>query len=156
LRSVKIIIGIIDDEEDLQTASVAAELVRLKDVQSKLVKLLEELDPKPKGSKAPGRVNSFARQFVQGGADEKKLRVVMDELSHVKSMLLLRVQVANVGVMRTMEKQLVANADVIQRIDQFLREQVGDSEGLRIARLLKGRRPSGECCGGSGGNFEPI
>jgi hypothetical protein len=137
LNSVKTIIGIIDDEEELQTPTVATELYRLKDVQCKLVKLLETLDPKPRG-----RVNQLARQFAHGSADERKLCVVMDELSHVKATLLLRIQVANVGVMRTMEKQLVANAEVIQRIDQFLREEVGNCKGLRIAQLLKGRRPS--------------
>lgn len=121
----------------MQTANVASELVRLKEVQCKLVKLLEELDPKSKG-----KVNQLARQLTQGSSDEKKLAVIMDELGHVKSMLLLRIQVANVGVMRNMEKQLVANAEVIERIDQFLKEEVGDCEGLRIARLLKGRRPS--------------
>jgi len=137
LDSIKIIIGIIDDEEELQTPTVVVELYRLKDVQCKLAKLLETLDPKPRG-----RVNQFARQFAHGSADEKKLCVVMDELGHVKATLLLRIQVANVGVIRTMEKQLVANAEVIQRIDECLRETVGHCEGLRIARLLKGRRPS--------------
>ena len=102
-------------------------------MQSKLSEFLEELDPKPKG-----RVNQFARQFVHGSADEKKLCDIMNEVAHVKAMLLLRIQVADVGVMRTIGKQLVANAEVIQRIDQFLREQVDDCKGLRIARLLKG------------------
>ncbi|KAF2686953.1 hypothetical protein K458DRAFT_441624 [Lentithecium fluviatile CBS 122367] len=139
LKSVKTIIGIIDDEEDLQTASVVTEMCRLKDVQRRLVDLLEELDPKPSG-----KVKQFARQFAQGSADEKKLCGIMGELGHVKGDLLLRIQVANVGVMRTMGKQLVANAGVIQRIDQFLREEVGNCEGLRIARLLKGRRPSND------------
>lgn len=147
LKSVKAIIGIIDDEEELRTASVVTELFRLKEVESRLVKLLEQLDPKPSG-----KVKQFARQFVQGSADEKKLCGIMDELAHVKSDLLLRIQVANVGVMRTMGKQLVANAEVIQRIDQFLREEVGNCEGLRIARLLKGRRPSSE----SSHTFTPV
>ena len=137
LTSVKTIIGIIDDEDALQTATVGTELYRLQEVQGKLVKLLEAIDPKPRG-----KVNQFARQLAHGSTDEKKLCALMDELGHVKAMLLLRIQVAHVGVMRNMEKQFVANAEVIQRIDQFLREEVGNCEGLRIARLLKGRRPS--------------
>lgn len=140
LDSVKRIIGVIDDEEELQTASVAADLVRLKEVQCKLVSRLEELDPKPK---ARGKLDGFVRQLVQGSSEEKKLHIVMEELSHVKAALLVSIQVANVGVMRTMENQLVANAEVIQRIDEYLREEVGYCEGLRIAQLLKDRRPSG-------------
>lgn len=142
LNSVKAIIGIIDDEEDLRTELVITELCRLRAVESKLVKKLEELDPRPSG-----KVKQFARQLVQGSADEEKLCAIMDELAHVKGDLLLRIQVAHVGVMRIMGKQLVANAEVIQRIDQFLRESVGCCEGLRIARLLKGRDPDGESTG---------
>ncbi|KAH9878151.1 hypothetical protein J1614_003368 [Plenodomus biglobosus] len=139
LKSVKAIIGILDDEKELQTASVASELVRLKDVQWKLSELLDGLDPKPKG-----KVDQFTHQLTHGSSDEKKLGVVMSELSQVKTALLVRIQISNVGIFKTMEKQLVANAEVIERIDLFLREEVGNCEGLRIAKLLRGRRPSND------------
>jgi hypothetical protein len=139
LISIKTIIGIIDDEEELQTASVVAELGRLREVQNKLAELLGTLDPKTKS-----KVSQVAHQFVQGSADEKKLCAIMDDLVHVKLMLVLRIQVSNVGVIRTVEKEIVANAIVIQRIDQSLREHIDNCEGLRIARLLKGRSPSSE------------
>ncbi|KAH9875717.1 hypothetical protein IAQ61_003181 [Plenodomus lingam] len=140
LRSIKTLIGIIEDEEELQTPSVGSEMVRLRDVQSKLAELLNKLDPKPKG-----KVNQFAHQLTQGSSDEEKLSVVMSELSDVKATLLLRIQISNVGIVKTMEKkQLVANAEVIERIDLFLREKVGNCEGLRIAKLLQGRRPSND------------
>ncbi|KAF2013027.1 hypothetical protein BU24DRAFT_435314 [Aaosphaeria arxii CBS 175.79] len=139
LKSVKTIIGILDDEEELHTATVTEEILRLQDVQSKLSKLLDDLDPKPKS-----KVVQFARQLTQGSSDEKKLCSLMNELGHVKTALLIRIEVANVGVMKGVQKQLVANAEVIQRIDTFLREEFGDFSGLRIARLLKGRRPSND------------
>jgi vacuolar-type H+-ATPase subunit I/STV1 len=137
LKSVKDIIGIIDDEETLQTASVATELVRLKYVQNKLVKFLEELDPKPRG-----KVQQYARQLTKGSSDESRLSQIMTELGQVKSMLVLRIQVANVGVIQDMGKQFVANTEVIERIDEFLKEEIGGCKGLKIARLIKGRRPS--------------
>lgn len=139
LKSVKAIIGILDDEKELQTASVASELVRLKDVQWKLFELLDGLDPKDRG-----KVNQFAHQLTHGSSDEKKLGVVMNELSQVKTALLVRIQISNVGIFKTMEKQLVANAEVIERIDLFLREEIGNCEGLRIAKLLQGRLPSND------------
>ena len=108
-------------------------------VQKKLADLLGTLDPKSRS-----KVNTFAHQLVHGSADEKKLCSIMNELSHVKSVLLLGIQVSNVGVMRTVEKEILANAEVIQRIDRSLRELVQNCEGLRIARLLKGRRLSSE------------
>lgn len=137
LNSIKAIVGVIDDEEDLQTSIVATELSRLQDVQQKLAAFLKNIDPKQ-----TSKMKQFTRQFYQGSIEERKLASIMEELGQVKAMLLLRIQVTSVGVMRTVEKQLVANAEVIERIDRFLREQVDESAGLRIAKLLKGRRPS--------------
>jgi hypothetical protein len=138
--SVRAMIGIIEDEEDLRTANVCSEVLRLKDVQEKLAKLLRELDPRLKKP-----VLQFAHQLTKGSSDESRLSGIMSELGQVKSMLLMRIQVANVGVMRDVQQELVANTEVIARVDQFLREEVGGCEGLRIARLLQGRRPSSEC-----------
>ncbi|KAG9191610.1 hypothetical protein G6011_10344 [Alternaria panax] len=135
LESIKTIIGIIDDEEELQIPTVATELVRLQAVQNKLANLLETLD-----SKTKGRMKQIAHQLAYGSEDEKNLGAIMDELVHVKAMLVLRIQVAHVGVIRTMEKQAVVNAEVMQRIDELLREHVRDCKGLKIAQLLKGRR----------------
>ncbi|KAI4673641.1 uncharacterized protein J4E88_008697 [Alternaria novae-zelandiae] len=139
LESIKTIIGIIDDEEDLQIPTVATELVRLQAVQNKLAELLETLDPK-----TASKVNQLARQLVHGSADEKKLGSIMDELVQVKTLLILRIQVAHIGVIRTIGKEAVVNAEVIKRIDAFLREHIPNCEGLRIARLLKGRSPSND------------
>jgi hypothetical protein len=137
LSSVKAMIDIIVDEESLRTASVLAEVVRLRDVQDKLVKLLKQLDPTPKTS-----VQQFSHQLMNGSSDDSKMLAIMNELGQVKSMLLLRIQVANVGVMRDVQQRLVANTEVIARVDQFLKQEVSGCEGLRIARLLQGRRPS--------------
>ncbi|KAL1800890.1 hypothetical protein ACET3X_001232 [Alternaria dauci] len=139
LESIKAIIGIIDDEEDLKIPTIAAELRRMETVQNKLAKLLETLDPKKTST-----INQFARQLVDGSANEKKLSAVMDELLQVKAMLVLQIQVAHVEVIRTMGKEAVVNAEAIRRIDEFLREHVDDCKGLPIARLLKGRRPSND------------
>lgn len=140
LESVKAIIGIIEDEENLQTASVNSEVLKLKDIEDKLVQHLKQLDTAPRGT-----VKGFAHQLMHGSSDEKKLATIMNDLSHVKTALLLRVQVASVGVMRTVENNLVANAEAVHRIDRFLKDELGDGVGLKIARLLKGRRPSSMC-----------
>jgi hypothetical protein len=133
LSSIKAMIDIIVDEESLRTASVLGEVVRLRDVQDKLVKLLEQLDPRPKTS-----VQQFSHQLMNGSSDDSKMLAIMNELGQVKSMLLLRIQ----GVMRDVQQRLVANTEVIARVDQFLKEELSGCEGLRIARLLQGRRPS--------------
>lgn len=65
LNSIKTIVGIIEDEEELHLDAVAAELVRVKQVQTKLKDHLLSLDPK----KTKGKMNQIARQLVQGSAD---------------------------------------------------------------------------------------
>lgn len=144
LDSIKTILQQLDKKEnsDLHTASLGAELARMKQVQHKLSVLLKELDP---GSKT--KINQFARQLLEGSADEKKLSSIMDELAQIKASILLCIQMANVGVMRNMNRQIVADAAKIERIDSNLQkqlEQLDDYKGLRIARLIKGRRPSGK------------
>jgi hypothetical protein len=139
LNSLKAIAKIIMKHQDLQTLSVATEIVQVQDIQEKLARFLATLDPTPKS-----RANQLVRQLVHGSADEKKLATIMDELVHVKATLLLNIQATNVGVTRTIGQDLVANAVVIQRIDESLRKHIRDCEGLRIAQLIKGRRPSSE------------
>ncbi|KAI4682701.1 uncharacterized protein J4E84_007165 [Alternaria hordeiaustralica] len=137
LKSIKAIMGMIYDEQDLKTPTVAAELVRLQDVSERLAALIKTLVPS-----TTSKMIQFARQLVDGSADEKKLSAIMGELVQVKAVLVLSIQVAHVGVVRTMGKQAVANAEAIQRIDESFRELVQDCKGLKIAQLLKGRRPS--------------
>ncbi|KAF2436138.1 hypothetical protein EJ08DRAFT_579382, partial [Tothia fuscella] len=137
LKSLKTIIEIIDDEDVLQTATVTLELNRLKAVERKLVELLRKLDT---GSQTA--VKQYAHQLVHGSSEEKKLSAIMAELCHVKTTLLLRIQVASVGVMRRVGNIVLANADDIKRIDSFLREQLGEGMGLKIAQLLTGKQPS--------------
>ncbi|UPX16444.1 uncharacterized protein EKO05_0006843 [Ascochyta rabiei] len=142
LDSIKTILQQLEKKEnsDLHTASLGAELVRMQQVQHRLAALLKELDP---GSK--GRINQFARQLLAGSAEEERLSSIMAELAQVKTSILLCIQMSNVGVMRDMNRQIVADAAKIERIDSNLQkqlEQLDDYKGLRIARLIKGRRAS--------------
>ncbi|KAF1979582.1 hypothetical protein BU23DRAFT_100983 [Bimuria novae-zelandiae CBS 107.79] len=137
LNSVESVLGVLKNEKDFHTTRIAKEVRRLKEVQDRLNKLLIQLDPKPRG-----KISQFTRQLVHGDANEKKLDRIMVELGQVKTSVLLCMQVTTVGVMRNVEKQLVADAVKIERIDANLREALENYEGLRIAQLLKGRSPS--------------
>jgi hypothetical protein len=136
LKSIKTIIDLIDDEDSFESATVTSELVRLREVEDQLVKLLKDLDSSSKGT-----VKQYTHQLVHGSSFEKTLAGIMGELCQVKSALLLRIQVASVGVMKVVGNMVLANAEAIARIDLFLKEQLGDGKGLKIARLVKGRRP---------------
>jgi hypothetical protein len=130
------------ENSDLHTASLGVELARMQQIQHNLAALLKELNPESKT-----KINQFARQLFEGSTDEKKLSSIMEELAQIKASILLCIQMANVGVLRNMNKQIVADAAKIERIDSNLQkqlEQLDEFEGLRIARLIKGRRLSGE------------
>jgi len=142
LESIKTILRLLQKKEntDLHTASLGKELDRMKQVQDDLAALLKDLDPTSKT-----KINQFLRQLLDGAADEKKLSNIMNELAQVKASILLCIQMANVGVMRDINRQIVADAAKIERIDSNLRKKLAeldDYDGLRIARLIKGRRPS--------------
>lgn len=137
---MRAIICVINDEGNLHTVAVSTKLVKLKEVAMVLLRSLEEMKSKSRG---PSR--KFTYQLVEGSSDEIRLRGVMKEMAQVKTSLLLSIQLANVGVMRDVQNGLIANTRIIERVDQVLRKEIEGSEGLRIAQLLKGRRPSSEC-----------
>jgi len=86
LMNTNIIIQIIKDEEVLRTAAVASELVKIEAVAARLVNCLEMVDPGTKSS-----MRQLAHQLVHRSKDEKALADVMDELSHIKFNLSLRI-----------------------------------------------------------------
>jgi hypothetical protein len=127
LDSIKTILQQLNKQEhsDLDTASLGVELTRLQQVQHDLPSLLKELDPRSKT-----KINQFARQLLEGSADEKKLSSIMDELAQIKVSILPCIQMAKVG----MNKQIVVDAAKTERIDSNLQkelEQLDDYEGLR-------------------------
>jgi hypothetical protein len=136
--STKAVIQIIQDEKALRTAAVASELAALTTLAEKLVTLLKILDPGEKGA-----VHRLFHQFVHGSKDEKALSDIMNDLGRAKLDLGLRLQVANVGLTRTVEDNILADKEVIQRIDSLLQQTFGDGRGLKIAKLLQHRPAKG-------------
>ncbi|KAF2184493.1 hypothetical protein K469DRAFT_634037 [Zopfia rhizophila CBS 207.26] len=134
LMNIKNVIQIVKDEEALQTAAVASQLVRIEDFAARLVDSLQFVDPGTKSS-----MRQLAHQLVQGSKDEKALASIMDELGRAKSSLSLRIQVANVGLTRIVGNTLVANAEVVNRVDLVLQQVFGEGRGLKLAELLKNR-----------------
>lgn len=140
LNNIKSMIQTVEDEDDLQTAPVGVELAKLKAVEDKVVIYLKEIDPGTKGS-----VHRLAHQLIHGSEEEKKLAKLMNILSQAKFDLFFRIQVATVGVIREVGDVVIANAEIIKRIDGCLVELFGEGKGLKIAKLLKDGSPQGTC-----------
>jgi ATP phosphoribosyltransferase regulatory subunit HisZ len=142
IDSVNAIVSTIVDEDALQTASVASELTKLCTVGTKLMKCLKELDPGDKGI-----VRQLAHQLVHGTKEEETLADIMADLDRAKADLSLRVQLANVGLTRMVHDTVLANIEVINRIDRLLAEVLGEGHGLKLAGLLEDMHPQGSCNG---------
>jgi hypothetical protein len=140
IETINLLVRTIDDEDALQTAVVNSELTRLHNVGVKLVRCLRELDP---GNK--GMVRQLAHQLVHGTKDEETLADIMKDLDRAKANLSLRVQLANVGLTRMVHDTVLANVEVINRIDRLLTVAFGESHGLKLAGLLKDNIPQGSC-----------
>jgi flagellar hook-basal body complex protein FliE len=138
LVTIKGVLQIVRDEESLRTAAVASQLDGIESLARKLNMCLQALDPGAKGF-----VRQFTHQLAHGSKEEKALADIMDALGHAKSDLSLHVQVANVGLIRTVGDKLVANAEVIGRVDLVLQQVFGEGRGLKIAALLKNKHPQG-------------
>jgi hypothetical protein len=139
LESINAIVRAIVDEDALQTPAVAAELTKLYALGTKLVKCLKELDPGNKGA-----VRQIAHQFVHGTKEEETLADIMTDLDRAKANLSFRVQLANVGLTRMVHDTVLANVDVIDRIDRLLAEVFRERHGLKIADLLEATVPQND------------
>ncbi|KAH7357567.1 hypothetical protein BKA66DRAFT_538414 [Pyrenochaeta sp. MPI-SDFR-AT-0127] len=139
LAKMNAILRIVEHEQALQTAAVASELVKIDKLVTRLFAHLKNLDPGTKGF-----VCQFAHQMRQGSKDEKELADIMAALGSAKSSLSLCIQVANAGLKRTVENTVVANAEVVKRIDYILQQVLGEGRGLKLAELLKNRPVRGD------------
>lgn len=131
------------DEDALQTESVAFELKKIQATGAKLVKCLKELDPGGKG-----RARQLGRHMLRGSQDEETLADILAELERAKTSLILRVQLAGVGLTRRVHDDVLAEAEVLQRMDQLLIRNFGDTpDDLKLAGLAKDHIPQRECMG---------
>lgn len=92
-------------------------------------------------------VRQLAHQLVHGTKDEETLADIMIDLDRAKANLSLRVQLANVGLTRMVHDTVLANIEVINRIDRLLAMVFRKSHGLKLASLLKDKIPQGSCNG---------
>ncbi|PSN58670.1 hypothetical protein BS50DRAFT_580568 [Corynespora cassiicola Philippines] len=134
VENTKAILALVEDEEALRTAKVVSEVSRMKSVAEELVTFLTSIDP---GSKNTAR--QVAHQLIHGSKDEETLINIMQKLNHAKSDLSLRIQVALVGVAKTVENKLIANTEVVKRIDEIVKEVFGDGRGLKLAELIENK-----------------
>ncbi|KAK1144194.1 hypothetical protein N8T08_005607 [Aspergillus melleus] len=133
------IVNIVKNEEALQTAGVASSLVEINKIGVRMKEFLETLQPAERGT-----LRQFAHQLVRGSDDDSRLRTFMNQLIRAKLDLSLKIQVANVGLTRSVGDRMVVNVATIDRIDSLLQSTFGEGKGLKIANLINHQVPDGD------------
>lgn len=130
---------LVRNEEALQTAAVAAELVALEGVAQGLVATLTRIQTSVGDSGKQRRLTQFFYQLAHGSRDEADLHAAMEDLGRAKADLGLCISVAHVGLSRGLQDTLVLNTRLLERVDSAVRAVVGDDQGLLIGKLARGR-----------------
>ncbi|KAH7327748.1 hypothetical protein B0I35DRAFT_403215 [Stachybotrys elegans] len=133
LIQIHSVIKVIRNEDTLQTSAVVAELGKMEMVAKELVTLVKQLSRRRSAS------GQFFHQLVRGSDDEKKLEKVMQDLSREQDQLALYIQVAHVGLTRTMSDKIAVEAEIVDRIDKLVQQVFGDGKGLQMMKFLRSR-----------------
>lgn len=129
LESIKSVIRIVESQSCLHTSHVRQELVRLRAAEEKLLHWVRRNEDRKRSVLLQVPYNA-----VNGSKEVSRLTDIMHELSSVKSSLCLDIQVASIGVIRDYGEKALANAVLIESIDNFM-VQIGYR--LKIAELVE-------------------
>lgn len=131
LERINATIRLVRDEDTLQTATVTAELLDMENLAKQLVALLDNLSRDRSG---PAQL---LHQLVHGSNDEQKLDIIMKHLGRAQDHLALRVQVAHVGLTKSLGDKMLMQAEAVARVDDLVRQVFDDGGGLQMVRLKR-------------------
>ena len=107
---------LVEAEKELQTAEIGEQLVRVEEISRELHDFLESLGRSQEKSK----VQKYLRAIGTGEQNAQELRRILDRWAGARADLSLRIQLAQVGLSRSLHGGVVAVVPTIQRIDQSL------------------------------------
>lgn len=87
------------------------------------------------------------RQLIRGPRDNARLNGIMHDLHLAKGSLILKIQVAHVGLTRSVGDAVLVNCEIVERVNAVLQQILGEGKGLRIADLLRDGVPQGAYSG---------
>ncbi|KAG5796694.1 hypothetical protein H9Q69_004269 [Fusarium xylarioides] len=140
LKLVQAIIRTVQDEAELQTATVTLQLNSMKDVITSINSCLKTMED---NASNPSTIQRTWHQFSHGKANEKTLSDHMTDLDDAKSNLSLVIQLAAVGLVASKDntRVLIADTRVIERTNKALVDVFGEEGGLQLAKLIQDRQP---------------
>ncbi|KAK1981905.1 hypothetical protein LZ30DRAFT_718927 [Colletotrichum cereale] len=137
VKATLAILELLADEQELRQDHVNKAAHQVAEKGRDLCKLIEDLRDK---SQTGGGFKKFMDQLRDGPTEQLRLENLRGELSASKTTLILALQMAQVGLIRSMGKgDIIVNVQVVTEVDQRVQTCPGLEEGLRIAKLLQQR-----------------
>jgi hypothetical protein len=142
LEFVLAIVRAIEDEDALQTITVIGQLNSVCDIVRQVKDCLRSLERDFGRNHA---IKEMLHQLLKGKKDARSLADLMNDLDDAKTNLGLVIQLANIGLVKSIEnsRELLADPEIIMQADQVLIDVFGEGGGLQLAKLIKGRTPRG-------------
>jgi hypothetical protein len=127
----KSIIDLVQNEDALHTSGAVATMRRVEAFGQELKKHLMSMGEPRSG------LRQFGHQIIRGSNDEAQLASIMASLGRAKQDLILQVQVANVGLTKSVNNAILVEVAMVNKIQALLEDTLGEGKGLRIADFLR-------------------
>lgn len=137
LQNTKQIVNIVLNEEALHIDTVVSDLTDIDSYGTILKDYLIKL------AKERTALQQYTRQLIRGPRDSAKLNGMMHDLQLAKGSLILKIQVAHVGLTRSVGDAVLVNCEIVERVNELLQQILGEGKGLKIADLLRNGVPQG-------------
>lgn len=126
---------LIKDEANLQTPSVQQHLIVMAEIAEELKALFHRLQ----AIQRQKTMRRFVHAFRSGDDEEKILEAVLHRLDRARNELILRISVAQVGLMGNINEGFRVSVNVLMDMNRKCTKVLG--KDLALASQLKGRRP---------------
>ncbi|KAJ5390782.1 uncharacterized protein N7496_001850 [Penicillium cataractarum] len=127
----KRIVELVQNEDALQTSGAVAMVRRVENLGQGLKRHLMSMG-QPKSA-----LRQFGHQLISGSEDEAQLASFMVRLGRAKQDLILQIQVANVGLAKSINNTLLVEMATVNKLHALLQETLGEGKGLKIAEFLR-------------------
>lgn len=148
LCSIAQVIELVQIIDELKTKGVCKSLANILKHAQKLDHHVQHIKEKSKTGSSMRRV---VYQFMSGPEDLESTKTMVAELTTLKATLTLHIQMAHVGLVVEHEKRNnsgdthILNNIILQEVNQVVEQRLGKGRGLKIAEVLQGKEPDGEC-----------
>lgn len=131
LRNTRAIVDIVMKENALQIHAIVSDLKDIDDYGNRLRECLDNL------SKDRSLIQQYTHQLFKGSKKMAQLSDIMQGLSLSRGNLVLKIQVAHVGLTRAYGNALLVNQKIVEHVNELLQKVLGHGNDLKITEVLR-------------------